>query len=82
MIGKYVIINGSPVLFPDDILHADMVNCSQEVESAGFFAIFLDQEKKIQRLTCMGESTSLLVSSRPEIDQKIISSFLGLELST
>lgn len=79
MIGKYIILNGNPILFPNDIIHSEMVNQVIGVESAGFFFILYDQKIQTQKVICMGESTSLSICSRPETDQKIIASFLQLK---
>lgn len=79
MIGKYIIINGNPILFPNDFIHSDLVNQAMGVESAGFFVISGNQKQQTLKIICMGESTSLTISSRPETDQKIISSFLQLK---
>lgn len=77
-INKYIIINGSPVLFAPDFIHADMVCANGNVESAGFFLIRKDEVSESLKVICIGESTSLSISSRPEIDQKLIASYLGL----
>ena len=74
---KYIVINGSPVLFPCDLVHADVAgNHTEQVESAGFFLLLVTPEGA--RVICSGESDSLSVSSRPEIDQQLISIYLGL----
>lgn len=77
-INKYIIINGTPVLFATDFIHSDMVCANGNVESAGFFLIRKDKATEKFKVICIGESTSLSVSSRPEIDQKLISNYLGL----
>ena len=75
MIKKYIISNGLPVLFPAEITHADIANKIGIVESAGFFLIIYNKKKQPINIVCMGESTSLLISSRPKIDAKIIKNF-------
>lgn len=77
-INKYIIINGKPVLFSPDIIHADMVCEKVKVDSAGFFLIWKNKGNQEIKVVCMGESTSLSVSSRPEMDQKLILDYLGL----
>jgi len=77
-INKYIIINGSPVLFAPDFIHSDIAGTKGNVESAGFFLIRKDEVTEMLRVICIGESTSLSISSRPEIDQKLISNYLGL----
>jgi hypothetical protein len=78
MMQKYIIINGQPILFPAEIIHADMVDNILSVESAGFFVIVKDGKNRIWEVVCMGESTSLAIHSRPELDQQIIKTFLRL----
>lgn len=80
-INKYIIINGSPVLFSPDFMHADIVCTNGNVESAGFFLIRKDESTENMKVICIGESTSLSISSRPEIDQKLIAKYLGLKNS-
>ena len=77
-INKYIIINGSPVLFTPDLIHADMAGANKNVESAGFFLITKDTETDRLKVICLGESTSLDICSRPEVDQQLISNYLGL----
>jgi hypothetical protein len=77
-INKYIIINGSPVLFSQNIIHADMVSEQDNVDSAGFFLIRKDKGSQQLKVVCMGESTSLSVASRPEMDQQLILNYLGL----
>ena len=78
-INKYIIINGSPVLFSPDFIHSDMARSKGKVESAGFFFILKDETTKQHEVICIGESDSLSICSRPEIDQKVISKYLGLD---
>lgn len=74
---KYIVVNGSPILFPSDLIHAEVAGKLNEVESAGFFVIVKD--KKGKRVVCIGESSSLSISSKPEIDQKLIAHYLGID---
>ncbi|THU33448.1 hypothetical protein FAM09_25195 [Niastella caeni] len=71
-IGKYVMINEMPILFPLEIMHSDVV---QQAQSAGFF---------VMRVTaygidvyCWGESTSLNLQSNQTQDARIIKEFIG-----
>lgn len=74
---KYIVIDGSPVLFPIDLIHADVAgNNYNRVQSAGFFLIWKSPEGP--QVICSGESDSLCVPSRPEIDQQLITKYLGL----
>jgi hypothetical protein len=76
MIKKYVISNGFPVLFSTEFTHAHVADKIGTVESAGFFLIIYNKKKQPINIICMGESTSLHINSRPQIDAKIIRDFL------
>lgn len=78
MIHKYVIIKGQPILFSAEIIHADIADKDLDIESAGFFVIVRDGKRRIWKVMCMGQSTSLGIHSRPVLDQKIIKTFLRL----
>lgn len=74
---KYIVIDGNPILFPNTLIHSDVAGSNHHrVESAGFFQIWNSPKGPI--VICSGESDSLSVSSRPEIDQVLISKCLGL----
>lgn len=74
---KYIVVNGNPILFPCDLVHADVAAGNiKRVDSAGFFLIRKTAEGL--RVICSGESDSLSISSKPETDQKLIASYLGL----
>lgn len=77
MIKKYIIINGSPIIFPNEVIHSSVVTGLEKVESAGFFFIKMEREET-RKIICMGESTSLSIGSRPHIDQEILERFLQL----
>ncbi|MGJ1195391.1 helix-turn-helix transcriptional regulator [Sphingobacterium spiritivorum] len=77
-IKKYIIIDGSPVLFPVEFVHADMAYNGAHIESAGFFILLQDSDQKL-KVKCMGESTSLGVKSHPERDELLIAKYLGLD---
>ena len=77
---KYIVIDGNPILFPTDLIHSDVASCnSGRVESAGFFVIW--HAAAGSTVICSGESDSLSVGSRPEIDQKLITAYLELNVS-
>ena len=78
-IKKYIIINENPVLFPIELMHADMAYPGAKIESAGFFIIFEKQDKQFG-IKCMGESTSLAIKSHPQRDEFLIASYLGLSI--
>lgn len=74
---KYLVIDGNPVLFPCELIHADVAGANtQKVDSAGFFLIWKSHSGT--RIICSGESDSLSIASRPEIDQQLISKYLCL----
>jgi hypothetical protein len=77
MFQKYIIVRGKPILFPTEILHADILGGLVKVDSAGFFAVLNQYGEPV--IVCFGESVSLAVGSRPEIDAKIILEFLHLK---
>lgn len=68
-----------PILFPTDLIHANVVGPNHNIDSAGFFLII--KEKTGPRVLCMGESSSLSISSNPDIDQDLIANYLELEES-
>ncbi|SUJ06321.1 DNA-binding transcriptional regulator AraC [Sphingobacterium spiritivorum] len=77
-IKKYIIIDGSPVLFPVEFVHADMAYKGANIESAGFFILLYDKDQQL-KVKCMGESTSLGIKSHPERDELLIAKYLGLD---
>ncbi|WP_316748772.1 hypothetical protein [Pedobacter gandavensis] len=79
MINKYVIVKGHPVLFSNELIHAEVVRNIEGLDGAGFFIIRKDHQVSKLNVVCLGESTSLCIKSRPEIDQVIIADFLNLE---
>lgn len=78
IIQKYLIVKDTPVLFSSSILHAYMVSAAGKVESAGFFVLHRSKADHSLKVICFGESSSLLISSRPDVDQQLISSYLGI----
>ena len=67
---KYVIVNGSAIVFSEAITHSDMVGYGQKAEGAGFvrFEVAKDPEygDTIVVAKCYGRSISLNVDSREE----------------
>lgn len=75
-LNKYIVIEGKPVLFPCELIHADIAGHNKaKVESAGFF--LLRKAAGGTTVICSGESDSLSIASRPEIDQRLIAKYLG-----
>jgi hypothetical protein len=71
-IGKYVIVNGMPVMFPLEIVHSDVM---LQAESAGFFIIKVNTYNV--DVYCWGESTSLNLQSNQAEDARIIKNFIS-----
>lgn len=72
---KYIINKkDNPVLFSKDILHNTL---NQEAKSAGFLIVKYDAEINRFVAKCFGESSSLMIKASPELDEKIIESFLN-----
>ncbi|WP_316734420.1 hypothetical protein [Pedobacter aquatilis] len=73
---KYIVVSGHPVIFPNELIHADVASeYADNVDSAGF--VVLECSCKGLEVTCLGESTSLNVSSNPKIDELLILKFLS-----
>lgn len=70
-IGKYIILNGRPILFPLEILHSDVATHGQ---TAGFFVLRVNDFST--EVYCWGESTSLNLQSNQENDARIIREFI------
>lgn len=72
---KYVIVNGSAIVFSAAITHSDMVGFNQKADGAGFVTFFTKTDSygdKIVVAECYGESISLGVTSREEQDSIIV----------
>jgi hypothetical protein len=72
---KYVIVEGSGIIFSAAIQHKDMVGFNQKCEGAGFvhFATKVDSYgETIIIAKCYGKSVSLGIESRPEEDSQIL----------
>lgn len=66
---KYVIIDGSAIIFSPAIQHKDMVRFDEKVESAGFVSFGLKVDSygdTIITANAYGESISLDIKSREE----------------
>ena len=71
-IGKYVMVNGMPILFPLELMHSDVV---PQAQSAGFFVLRATSYEV--DVYCWGESTSLNVQSKQAQDAGIIKEFIS-----
>lgn len=72
---KYVIVNGSAIVFSAAIAHSDMVSHHQKAEGAGFVNFYPSKNEwgeDIITANCYGESFSLGVVSRGEEDSVIV----------
>jgi hypothetical protein len=75
IIVKYVIIDGSAIVFSSAITHSDMVRHHQKAEGAGFVRFYSSKNEwgeDIITAKCYGESISLGVVSRGEEDSFIV----------
>lgn len=66
---KYVIVNGSAIVFSAAIQHKDMVGHNEKCEGAGFVWFDLRKDETGEpeiHAKCYGESFSLGISSREE----------------
>ncbi|HEY8896867.1 MAG TPA: hypothetical protein VIM79_18720 [Niastella sp.] len=70
-IGKYIIVNNTPILFPLELMHSDVANLAQ---SAGFFVLRLTSYAV--DVYCWGESTSLNLQSQVQ-DAGLIKEFIN-----
>lgn len=72
---KYVIVDGSVIVFSAAIKHSDILRHGQNVTSAGFVSFRVIKDKDdfdVVEPHCYGESISLGVKSDPEADQRKI----------
>ena len=73
---KYVIVDGSSIVFSAAIQHKDMVGYNKKCEGAGFVRFDIETEPiygdKIVVAKCYGKSVSLGIESRPEVDTRIV----------
>lgn len=70
---KYVIIDGSAIVFSAAIQHKDMVRHGQKCESAGFVTFhYKEGDDDYIYAKCYGESVSLGIKSNPEDDSRLI----------
>ncbi len=72
---KYVIVNGSGIIFSAAIQHKDMVDYNEKCEGAGFVSFAVEKDSygdDIIVAKCYGKSISLDIESRPEKDSKIL----------
>lgn len=71
-IGKYVIVNDMPILFPLEMMHSDV---ARQAQSAGFFVLHATAYDV--DVYCWGESTSLNLRSNQAHDAHIIKDFIS-----
>lgn len=72
---KYVIVDGSAIVFSAAIAHSDMVRHHQKAEGAGFVRFYPSKNswgEDVIIAKCYGESISLGVKSREEEDSIIV----------
>lgn len=74
IIMKYIITEKGPFVFSSNILHAEAAT-KEKVIAAGFVAIKEDEVGK--KAICYGESCSLNIKSRLNVDSLIINKHLG-----
>jgi hypothetical protein len=72
---KYVIVEGSAIVFSAAIQHRDMVGYNQKCEGAGFVYFTMTKDSfgdDIITAVCYGESVSLGIKSREAEDSAIV----------
>jgi hypothetical protein len=73
---EYPGIGEAIIIFPEFLTHKDMARnnaaCGCNIISAGFV-----QENATGGLVCYGDSVSLEIKSRPEIDTALVNRMLG-----
>jgi hypothetical protein len=73
---KYVIVNGSAIVFSAAITHSDMVGYGEKCDGAGFVRFVTEKDEYdeyVVKARCYGRSVSLDIDSR-EIDSRIVTS--------
>lgn len=72
---KYVIVEGSAIVFSAAIQHKEMVGYNQRCDGAGFVTFHTSVDEygdTIIKANCYGESVSLGIKSRPEQDSALV----------
>jgi hypothetical protein len=72
---KYVIVEGSGIIFSAAIQHRDMVGYNQKCSGAGFVRFVVEKDnygEDIVVAKCYGKSISLGIESSSEEDSKIL----------
>jgi hypothetical protein len=77
---KYVIVDGSAIVFSAAITHSDMVKYGKVAEGAGFVRFYYgkdewDEDRVIAK--CYGDSFSLGVASREEDSELVTRQICG-----
>jgi hypothetical protein len=73
---KYVIVEQRAIVFFEGITHSEMVGHNQKCEGAGFVDFVIENDEygdKRVKAKCYGESVSLKIESRGDIDSFIVS---------
>ena len=76
---KYVIAEGSAIVFSGAIAHKDMVGYNEKCEGAGFVSFYATKNEwgeDVIKAKCFGASISLGIPSRGEEDEFLINSQL------
>lgn len=82
---KYIIIETDlglvPILFSDMGAHSDVARAypMRRVVGAGFASLQTAKPYENPLYACYGESTSLKIKSRGELDSSIINRYMGLD---
>jgi hypothetical protein len=74
---KYVIVDGSAIVFSAVITHSEMVKYNKKAEGAGFVRFYPSKNEwgeDVIIAKCYGESISLGVESRGQEDSLIVTS--------
>jgi hypothetical protein len=75
MTAKYIIADGSAIVFSPAIQHSEMARGFGEVEGAGFVSFGTKEDEYGETIVtsyCYGESISLGIKSRGEIDSMMV----------
>jgi hypothetical protein len=72
---KYVIVDGSAIVFSAAIQHKDMVGYNEKCSGAGFVRFYAQKnewDEDVVIAKCYGKSVSLGIESNPEEDSIIV----------
>jgi len=68
---KYVIVNGSAIVFSAAIKHSEITD-KENCEAAGFVTFYSTDPDGVVKASAYGESFSLNIRSRGQVDSDII----------